>query len=190
MGTITRQRMTIDEFYDWTETQPEGRYELVEGEVVRMAPERLRHNVGKLDVAIVLLAALRKAGLSNALFTDGVHIKTGPATSRGPDCIVAVGSEHDMDAMSIDDPLILVEVVSPDSEERDTVDKLAEYFALPTVEHYLVMWPKDGYIDHFKRSSDQRAAPVSARLRSGDRLRLDPPGIDVEVGQMLDAASR
>lgn len=31
-------RMTVAEFLDWASTQPRGRYELVQGEVVAMAP--------------------------------------------------------------------------------------------------------------------------------------------------------
>jgi Uma2 family endonuclease len=186
MSTEIKHRMSIAEFYDWALTQPDGRFELVEGEVVRMAPERLRHNVAKLDIAVVLKAALASAGRTNAVFTDGVHIKTGPATSRGPDCLVAVGHDHDMDAMSIDDPLIVVEVVSPDSEDRDTIEKLAEYFRLPTVAHYLIVWPKEGYLEHFTRNGLD--GPSKATLKAGDQLRLDPPGIEVDVAPLLAAA--
>jgi Uma2 family endonuclease len=34
--------MTVDEFLSWADTQP-GRYELDDGEIVGMAPERIRH---------------------------------------------------------------------------------------------------------------------------------------------------
>jgi Uma2 family endonuclease len=33
-------RMTVEEFVDWAMAQPEGRFELVAGTVVAMAPER------------------------------------------------------------------------------------------------------------------------------------------------------
>lgn len=52
MNAITKQRMTVAEFLVWAEAQPEGRYELVDGEIIRMAPERLRHTVGKFEVAL------------------------------------------------------------------------------------------------------------------------------------------
>ena len=34
-------RMRVDEFLAWAMAQPEGRFELVDGTVVAMAPERL-----------------------------------------------------------------------------------------------------------------------------------------------------
>jgi hypothetical protein len=44
MRAPARKRMTTDEFLAWAAEQPEGeRYELVAGEVVAMAPERLGH---------------------------------------------------------------------------------------------------------------------------------------------------
>lgn len=130
------------------------------------------------------------AGMSNAVFTDGVSLQTKPRNCREPDCTVAVGplEGRDMDEMMIDDPLIVVEVVSPNSEDTDTVDKLAEYFGMPTVAHYLVVWPKEGQVDHYTRN--ELGGPNLKTLRSGDRLRLAPPGIDVAVADLLGAAGR
>ena len=47
MTAQSKQRMTVQEFLAWAAAQPRGRYELVRGEVVAMAPERARHNLVK-----------------------------------------------------------------------------------------------------------------------------------------------
>ena len=39
------RRMTVAEFLAWASAQPRGRYELVRGEVVPMAPERALHHL-------------------------------------------------------------------------------------------------------------------------------------------------
>jgi Uma2 family endonuclease len=36
-------RMTVDEFIDWAAAQPGGRYELLDGKVYAMSPERVGH---------------------------------------------------------------------------------------------------------------------------------------------------
>ena len=36
-----------------------------------------------------------------------------------------------------------VEVLSPDSGARDRVTKLRAYFRLPSVQHYLLVWPDE-----------------------------------------------
>ncbi len=51
MTAQSKPRMTVAEFLAWAAAQPRGRYELVQGEVVAMAPERARHNLVKLAVA-------------------------------------------------------------------------------------------------------------------------------------------
>ena len=45
MTAQPKQRMTVPEFLAWAAAQPRGRYELVRGEIVAMAPERARHNL-------------------------------------------------------------------------------------------------------------------------------------------------
>ncbi len=183
MTTLTKQRMTVREFLVWAEAQTEGKFELVNGEIIRMAPERLRHNLSKAEIWLALRAALKAAGLSNTVFTDGAGVEITDVTGRGPDAVVAASADHDLDAMTVEDPLIVVEVVSPSSEKTDTVDKLAEYFSLPTVRHYVVVWPAEKRLDHHAR--DEYGVIVKQTLRSGDTLRFDPPGFEVEVVDLL-----
>ncbi len=104
-------------------------------------------------------------------------------TTREPDAIVAAGADFDPDSLTVDDPLIIVEVVSPDSVKRDTVEKLTEYFSLPTVQHYLVVWQVEERVDHYAR--DAKGATTLAPLRTGDVLRFDPPGFEVSVTELL-----
>ena len=64
-------RMTVDEFLAWAMAQPEGRFELVDGRVVAMAPERAgmrasRHGSGvpwtiRLEIAICPVRRCRTA---------------------------------------------------------------------------------------------------------------------------------
>ena len=52
MAEQARKQMTSDEFIAWAMEQPETcHYELVEGEVVAMAPERSGHTLTKFHVA-------------------------------------------------------------------------------------------------------------------------------------------
>jgi Uma2 family endonuclease len=45
------------------------------------------------------------------------------------------------EATTVADPLVLVEVLSPDSGTTDRATKLRAYFKLPSVQHYLIVWP-------------------------------------------------
>ena len=42
---VPKARMRVPEFRAWADAQSRGRYELVNGEIVAMSPERVRHNL-------------------------------------------------------------------------------------------------------------------------------------------------
>ena len=148
-----------------------------------MAPERARHNLGKAEIWSVLRTAVRAAGLRNVVYTDGMGVVIDDDTSRGPDVVVSASAHNDPDTMTVDDPLIIVEVVSPSSEKTDSVDKLAEYFSLPSVRHYVLVWQKTAIIEHHARADD--GVIVMRTVRAGDTLRFDPPGFEVKVAELL-----
>lgn len=177
-------RMTVSEFVDWAMAQPSGRYELVQGEVVAMAPERVRHNLTKLAVARALGDAVTRAGLPCTVFTDGMTVRIDERTAREPDASVRCGVEQDDTAVLLEAPMIVVEVVSPSSERTDTSQKLVDYFSLPSVRHYLVVDPKQRAVIHHAR--DVTGGIHTLILRDG-ALDLTPPGMSVPVADMLPA---
>lgn len=74
--------------------------------------------------------------------------------------------------------LIVAEVVSPSSERLDTVDKVGEYFSVPSIVHYLIVNPTNEVLYH-ERGKD----PV--RYESGEMIDLTPPGLAVPVADLL-----
>jgi hypothetical protein len=94
-------------------------------------------------------------------------------TARGPDALVQCGRPIDFDAMVADNPLIVVEVVSPTSERRDTDAKLVEYFSVPSIQHYLIVFPHKRVVVHHQRGAGRQ---IATRLLSSGVLELNPPG--------------
>ena len=76
--------MTFDEFVVWAEAQPEGRYELVNGEVVVMPSEGGRHNLVKVAVFEALKDAARTANFKGTVFTDGMTVRIDDDHGREP----------------------------------------------------------------------------------------------------------
>ena len=113
--------MTSDEFIDWAMRQPSGRYELVAGRVVAMAPERARHNLTKIAALFALREGVKRAGLACTVYTDGMAVVIDRHHSREPDAAIQCGKQPDPDSAVLDAPLIVVEVVSPSSERDERV---------------------------------------------------------------------
>jgi len=181
-GQSKPRRMNVTEFLAWASTQPRGRYELVRGEVVAMAPERALHNIVKLEVVLALRNAVRRAGLPCTVFTDGMTVVIDNEHSREPDAAVQCGISTDLDSMILEAPLIVAEVTSPSSERDDTGDKLVEYFSVPSIQHYLIVNPTKKVVVHHARDGGGK---ISTRIASDGEIDLAPPGITVPVAELL-----
>jgi Uma2 family endonuclease len=183
--SIPKSRMKVPEFLAWVETQPHGRYELVGGEIVAMAPERVRHNLVKLAVARALQDAVTAARLPCTVFTDGVAIVINDETTREPDASVQCGVSANLDSMVIEAPVIVVEVTSPSSEGSDVEVKLVDYFSVPSIQHYLIVHPERRVVVHHQR---QERDKLHTRILHDGDVTLSPPGMSVSVAALLGPA--
>ena len=183
---LPKQRMKVAEFLAWAEAQPQGRYELVNGEVVVMAPERVRHNLVKLAVARALGDAVKRANLPCTVFTDGVGIVINENTVREPDASVQCEGKLNLDSMTIDAPLIVAEVASPSSERVDTNGKLVEYLSVQSIRHYLVVLPEQGVVVHYRRND---GGAIDTRIAREGAIDLTPPGMTVPLADLLGPSS-
>jgi Uma2 family endonuclease len=178
--------MTVEDFLDWAASRaPEGRYELVAGRPVAMAPEAIRHARVKLAAVGELASAIGRAGVACEAFTDGVAVRTGRFRLRQPDASVQCGPVDPASAI-LDNPVILVEVVSPSTSRFDGSEKLREYFGIPSVAHYVMIHPDTGLVLHHARAG---GGAILTRIHRGGTLRLDPPGIDVDLDPVIAAGS-
>ncbi len=178
-------RMTVREFLDWAVAQAPGRYELVQGTPVAMAPERNLHLIVKGAVFRALSEAVAAAGLDCTVLPDGATVVIDETTAREPDAAVQCGSAPDPDALTIDAPIIVVEVASPTSVRTDEDDKLVEYFSVPSIQHYLVLHPKQRVVVHHKR---HEADEIRTRIMREGVIDLAPPGFSVAVADLFGPA--
>lgn len=169
---------TADEFIAWALEQPSGRFELDNGLVVAMAPERANHAMAKLNAVLALRDAAGARALPCQAFPDGMSVRIDDRTVYEPDALLRCGPPLPGDAIAVGDPLVVVEVVSPSSRGIDRGVKLAGYFSLPSVRHYLIVDTDKRVVIHHWRDATGRIAVGIAR---DGALTLDPPGLEIDV---------
>ncbi len=174
---------TADEFIAWAQEQPSGRFELENGRVVAMAPERAVHALVKGNAYVALRAAVLKAGLGCRVFPDGMAVRIDGGTVYEPDTLVRCGPDLPGDAVEVGDPVVVVEVISPSSRGVDRGAKLAGYFGLPSVRHYLIIDTGRRVVIHHARDGEGR---IAASIASDGEIALDPPGVVVAVREMFE----
>jgi Uma2 family endonuclease len=169
---------TAEEFIAWALEQPAGRFELDNGAVVAMAPERANHATAKGNAFVALRNAIRARGVTCQAFPDGMSVKINDRTVYEPDAFVRCGPQLPGDAIEANDPVIIVEVVSPSSRGVDRGVKLAGYFLLPSVRHYLIVDTDRRVVIHNHRDAEGR---IEVQILHDGSLTLDPPGLTIEV---------
>lgn len=179
MTALTKPRMNVDEFLAWALDQP-GRYELFRGEVYAMSPETIGHAKIKGRVYAALLAAIGKSGRACHVLPDGATVRVDDATAYEPDALVYCGQEHALSATEVPDPVVVVEVLSPSSRQVDLAIKLAGYFLLPSVAHYLIVDPTRSLILHHSRTGDA----ILTRIVTEGAIVLDPPGLEFALADV------
>jgi Uma2 family endonuclease len=177
-ATPLPQKMTVDEFLTWTADRP-GRFELYAGHVYAMAPERAGHAKVKFAVQTELKLAIAAARLPCHMLPDGMTVRVAEDTAHEPDALVYCGAEVPASQVEITNPIIVVEVLSPSTRHIDASAKLAGYFKLPSVQHYLIVDPDGPPVLHHQRQAD---GTILTRIIHGGPIKLDPPGILAKIG--------
>jgi Uma2 family endonuclease len=184
MNVALRKVMTVEEYLAWADAQPErSRTELINGQIVAMAPERVGHVEAKLAAVIALKTAIARAGLPCHALTDGVAVKVDDHTAYEPDALVYCGAKLPGHSMIVPNPVIVVEVLSPTTAHTDTSAKLVGYFKLSSVYHYLIINVDLRTVTHHARGADGPRPGLT--LRSGI-LPLDPPGLEIEIPGLFE----
>jgi Uma2 family endonuclease len=142
-----------------------------------MAPERAAHNLRKASARDALRHAVQRANLPCQVFTDGMTIESGESDYE-PDAVLRCGERLSGDAIAVPDPLVIVEVLSPAPSGIDRGVELLDYFAVPSLQHYLIVWPDAARIVRHSRLPEGGTA---TEVFTAGELQLDPPGITLTV---------
>ena len=160
------QKMSIEEFLDFVESSEEW-YEYIDGEPIKMTGGKLNH----FDIISNILFELRilLADTECRTLPNGMLVRAGDASLVSPDVIVVCGApETEADTRILLNPILVVEVTSPSSIDRDRVMKRDYYGDVASIQAYLVV--------------DQHRALVELYTRDGNRWWIDSYSkIDDEV---------
>lgn len=172
-----------EEYRRWYDSQPTGRYERVDGRIVPMGPERAGHVRVKSAVWLALRHAIAAAGVSCEALGNGITVEIGDSDYQ-PDALVERGPPLSNDAIAAVNPVIIVEVLSLGTASTDTGGKLAGYFQVPSVAHYLIVHATRRLITHHRRTAEG----IDTRIVFEGSIEMSPPGITITVDEIYQAS--
>jgi Uma2 family endonuclease len=182
MNTVAIKRMSAAEFLLWAEAKDKGHFELIDGQPVAKAPQPAEHVEAKLNAANALTAAIGRAGIPCKAYDEGLAVVVDGSTSYLPDALVNCGEPPARGTMIAPNPVIVVEVLSPSTRGIDTTVKLAGYFRIASLAHYLIVDLGQRHVVHYCKQAD--GTVTVAVIAAGD-IALEPPGISVAVPSLL-----
>lgn len=141
---------STDEFLAWEERQAE-RYELVGGVLRLMSGDTANHDLVAMNVARCLGNAL--AGGPCFVHGSNLKVRSPERAVMYPDVFVRCGANRG-DAQVVDDPVLVVEVLSPSTQRGDLTLKRWAYQAIPTLQAILFVAADAAAIELSEREPD------------------------------------
>lgn len=133
----TSKVLTYEEWLRLPEV--EGVEEAVNGEIVKMPPNKVPHVFIVEDLADLLKSQLDRRTVRVLVTTFGLVIRRDPLTTRVPHIAVFIRSNMVVqDGYIHSAPELLVEVLSPGNTRAEQVDKLRDYESLGVPEVWVV----------------------------------------------------
>ena len=169
-------------FFRFIERQAEGRFEYDRGHIVQlMSGGTLRHAsiIKRLEVAL----DRQLDSLAWQITSQSRGVETSE-TVRYPDVLVEA-SGADWQGLATTKPVLVIEVLSPTSEDIDLVIKPREYLSLPSLVAYIVASQNKPHLTVWLRDSDG-GFPAEPNVVEGPDavLAIDALGIDISLAEI------
>ncbi|MGE3270667.1 MAG: Uma2 family endonuclease, partial [Chloroflexota bacterium] len=132
------RRMTLEEYLNW---DCEGVHaEWVDGEVVLMSPVRAIHQRILLFLARMLSSFCEQHELGEVILANMRMYLSSRPSGREPDLMFVSAAHADRikDARVEGPADLVVEIISPESDQRDRSEKFQEYEAAGVPEYWLI----------------------------------------------------
>jgi Uma2 family endonuclease len=157
MAFSVRQHFTFEEYLVLEETS-RAKHEFMNGHVWAMAGGTPEHGAVAANVIALLSNQLR--GRPCRVFTSDVRIRvkaTGLATY--PDVSVVCGEVQtdpdDPKGHTVINPIAVVEILSPSSEEYDRGEKLAQYKRIDSLQEIMLVAHEERRIEVWRRHEER-----------------------------------
>lgn len=164
------------------EEESSTRHEYLDGEIYAMAG-------GTPDHAALAGAAIGilRSGLPTGcrVFTSDLRVRvTETGLSTYPDGAVICGksARASDDPIAVVNPVLLIEVTSPSTEEYDRGEKLRNYQHLPSVREVLIISHREPRVTLVRREDDGRW--TSRDIRSGESVTIASVGKSIAVDEI------
>ncbi len=153
MAMQIKQMMSVADYLAWEEWQ-ELKHEYIDREIIEMTGGTSEHSIIKVNILFSL--RIRVSRQDFTIYNSDMRIQATESRYVYPDASVVRGLAQftDDSKLTLLNPVFVVEVTSPSSARRDRIDKLDYYFAVPSIEAYLIIDQDRVHAELYTRAAD------------------------------------
>lgn len=166
------QMMTVEEYFQLEENDPDTRYEYSDGHVYAMAGGTANHDTIKSNMQRILWSLLR--GSPCRVYSSDMKVFISETRYFHPDVIVTCDPRDRGTVQAIQSPRLVVEVLSPSTELIDRTWKLQNYCAHPTIEEYVLIDAKALKIEIYHKENNKW---IYNLFENGEEISLNSLGV-------------
>jgi Uma2 family endonuclease len=179
--------MTVEAFEDLVEHEGPYHYEMIDGVVYNMAPPSQEHDVIAYNIRRSLADQIGKQGPCRVMQDQRVAIP-GEEPSVEPDVLVTCNISdwskkyRKPKNHRIEQPLIVVEILSLSTQQFDRTEKFARYITIPSLEVYLLVHQDKELVEVYR--SENGWTPEL--FTSGQTIHLDQMDPELPLSEIYD----
>ena len=153
MAVEHQRTMTVEEYFQLEENDPDIRYEYIDGHVYAMAGGTANHDTVKSNMQRMLWNLLR--GSNCRVYSSDMKVYISETRYFHPDVTVTCDPRDRGTVQAIQSPRLVVEVLSPTTELTDRTWKLKNYRAHPTIEEYVLVDSQSCKIEMYHKEQNK-----------------------------------
>lgn len=154
MSLQPQTRITPEEYLA-LERKALNKSEYLHGEIFPMPGASRKHNLVCVNITIILGSQLRQS--SYETYAGDMRVKVSPTGLYTYPDVIVVCDEPQFEDNQVDtllNPTLIVEVLSPSTEDYDRGGKFEHYRALPSLQEYLLVAQDRCHVVHYTRQKD------------------------------------
>ena len=182
LAAPSNTRMTHGDYLAAEEISP-TKHEYVQGEVFAMTRGTPEHSRLAASTSWALMNALR--GKPCCVFNSDLRVRVEECDLTSyPDVTVVCGAVEfsTSDRNAVTNPIVLVEVLSPNTEAWDRGDKAAYYRRIPSLREYVLVAQDKPRIELFRRG--EAGVWEFCEAGAGEALQLASLGVRLDVDEI------
>lgn len=178
-------KMTAEEYLEW-ESQQEFRYEYIEGEVLAMTGGTIPHTKIYLNFYRMLYPHLRQRGCE--AYVADVKVKDGTKNRYFyPDLVVTCNAEDLKARDFLQNPTVIVEVLSVSTANYDRTKKLQYYRKISSLQEYVLIDSEAMSVEVYRRGDGKMWLYYA--YEAGETIAIDSINFECEIELLYEGVT-